>query len=76
MGDVRGILMSVPDVGSSLGFQNAFTSVELGQAGARGPYRLPCDNCKALLPVYKLDMSDAGYNADIMAIPSQISPPF
>jgi hypothetical protein len=68
MSDVRGLSTSVVDVGSSFNFQEAFTSVELAKTVEGGPYRLPCANCEVLLPLYKLDVSDKGYNADTLAV--------
>ena len=70
MGDLRGIALNVLEVGSSLLFQDSFTSAELGKVSAHGPYSRPCENCQVMLPLYKANLSDKAYNADLITASS------
>ncbi|KAA8895542.1 hypothetical protein FN846DRAFT_969080 [Sphaerosporella brunnea] len=74
LGNVRGFSLEVRVLGQSTTFDDHFTSAEVDGSGSKGPYRLPCENCQSLLPLYKLRTGQAFYDADIFAVPPQTHP--
>ncbi|KAL6714839.1 hypothetical protein ACLMJK_007099 [Lecanora helva] len=72
MPQVRGMAMDIRKIGQSEQFATGFTSLGVGKSGeAKGVYRLPCENCNGMQPVFKLKPGPDGYDADIMAVPDK-----
>ena len=69
MQSLRGFSLEVRVVGQTWAFDASFDSQQLDAAGGSGPYRLPCANCQQLLPLFGVQMSVVGCDADTVTVP-------
>ncbi len=67
---VKGIAMETRKIGTSDVFNSRFTSSILATAGANknGPFRLPCENCDCLIPIFEMVPGATAYNSDLLTL--------
>lgn len=67
---IKGIAMEIRIIGTSDVFNSGFTSSILATAGGakNGPFRLPCENCDCLIPVFEMVPRATGYNSDLVTL--------
>lgn len=74
MSDVKGFAMQSRDIGPSdlKPFDTKMLgAINKGKKG--GVYRLPCENCEALMPFYDIKAED--YNSTMKVIPDKMGEP-
>lgn len=68
---VKGIAMDIRTIGNSNVFMSGFTSSILASAGTdgkKGPFRLPCENCDCLIPIFEMVPGATAYNSDLVTL--------
>ena len=75
MPGIRGLAFDVQTIGKSDSFKDKFGTKELGLADSKKTaYRVPCINCKELLPLFKVELGNPGYDENIFSTPDQQFP--
>lgn len=70
---VKGITMDIRCIGESDFFKSGFTSSILATAGTKGPvekspFRLPCEYCECLIPIFEMVPGATAYNLDLVTL--------
>lgn len=72
---IKGIAMEIRIIGTSNVFNSRFTSSILATAGGakNRPFRLPCENCDCLIPVFEMVSRATRYSSDLVTLQQKSS---
>lgn len=57
--------METRAVGGSNAFNTGFNNAVLLTAGEKGPFRLPCESCTCLMPLFGMVPGESVYDSDL-----------